>query len=140
MNLPLIEKAVGAVRSWADSGGNDSEEQPVNSFKRQAPVPFARKYPKAKNPVKLTESQFNALPLRIGLSNIGKHELNLAISVIEAEEVNHVNLSDKVREVISHWRSENGQGSDEAARAKLMGNLPAVLEVNIYGPHLFHKP
>jgi hypothetical protein len=129
MNLPIVRQAVGAIKNWA-SFGADPEESPGVIYKRKLALKFDDRYPKAQNPSKLTESQINELTIWIGLPNIGRSELALAISVVEAEDVNHVTLPSKLREVIEAWRAENPEDSDGAARAQLMGALPAVVEVN----------
>jgi hypothetical protein len=123
MLMPLVN----AVTSWADLGAS-KPEQPANPFTRQARVPFAKRYQTATTPAKVAESQINDLVIRTGLTNIGANELKLALSVIEAEEVNSSTLPNKVREVVNCWRAEH-DGPEEAARVHLMGRLPSVIHV-----------
>lgn len=99
-------------------------------FKKQLTVPFWEKYSKARHPPTVTDGQIGDLSIRTGLPGVGKYELKLALSVIESETINHVNLPNKVREVLVHWRRENPADPDQSARAQLMGQLSAVVAVS----------
>jgi hypothetical protein len=96
---------------------------------RQAKVPFAVKYPKVSNPVKLADSVRNSVLAQVGLPNPGYSEIDLALSRIPAD-INHATLSHKIQEVISAWRDEHPSNGEDAARRELLEGSKALAAID----------
>jgi hypothetical protein len=120
MSIPFIQPALNTLRNWADFGvGSESESGSGNPFARQAKKTFAEKHPKADSPLKLTEFQRESIIRAVGLTHVGTNEFALALSRIEAD-TDHVQISAKIKHIVTDWRNENGDKSEEAAKRELL--------------------
>jgi hypothetical protein len=113
------------VLNWADMSPIESREQPL----KQAKLSFDQRYPRIKNPLKLNDGQRLDLTPRLGLTTVGEHEVDLALTRTPSD-TDHVKVSAVVTDIIRHWRDENTENSDEAAARKLLDGSASLAVID----------
>jgi hypothetical protein len=117
LNIPFFGKEA-KQKQWADSGVTENQEPQSNPFK-QALAPFAKKFPKVRDHVKLTKVQLDSITPSLGMTYAGPNELALALSRIDAD-THYAALPAAIKEVIVAWRLENAENGDESAKRELL--------------------
>jgi hypothetical protein len=127
LNIPFFGKEA-KQKQWADSGVTENQEPQSNPFK-QALAPFAKKFPKVRDHVKLTKVQLDSITPSLGMTYAGPNELALALSRIDAD-THYAALPAAIKEVIEAWRLENAENGDESAKRELLSGNEVLAEMD----------